>query len=410
MQIRTSLCAAASVLLLVTIPAAVADEPPAAAPATALPSGADKPSPLSMKQKFKVETVVESLEVPWAMVFRPGSGGGGAAGGGGGGEAGAPDMFITERRGRVRLYAAGKLDPKPYFEVPGVKTGRGEIGLMGICLHPDYTKNKYVYLSFGHTDGDVRVVRYKDTGTTLEEDKVIMKGAPAGVNHAGCAIAFGPDKKLYITTGEMFKRQLAQDMSSLGGKTLRVNDDGTIPEDNPFVGKKDARPEIWSLGHRNAQGIDWQPGSNLMFQSEHGPSGEAGTGGDEVNIVEKGKNYGWPTIHHRTQKEGLEPPIVEWSPAIAPASGRFYAADVFPELKGNFLVGALVGESLWRIVLDGRKVVCYQKLIGDEYGRIRAVVQGPDGLIYFTTSNRDGRGRPAKTDDRVLRIVPVSGG
>jgi glucose/arabinose dehydrogenase len=197
-------------------------------------------------------------------------------------------------------------------------------------------------------------------------------------------------------------------MDSLAGKTLRLNDDGTVPADNPFVGQQNVRPEIWSLGHRNAQGIDWQPGTNLQFQTEHGPSGFDGPGGgDEVNIVERGKNYGWPTIDHTRTRAGLESPLLEYTPAVAPASGMFYRGSAFPQFRGNFFFGCLRGQTIIRVVLDGRRVVSQERLLEQKYGRIRAMAEGPDGAIYFSTSNRDGRGTPADTDDRILRLVPV---
>ena len=355
----------------------------------------DHPAPAPVE--FTVEVVAENLEVPWDIVFTPDG-----------------RMLFTERPGRVRVVENGRLNPEPLFTVPDVQTERGgEIGLMGICLHPDYATNRHVYLAYGHTSGDVRVVRYTETEgdsgrRTLGDEKVIIQGFPAAANHAGCRIAFGPDGKLYITTGEAYHKELAQDMTSLGGKTLRINGDGTIPEDNPFTQDASARHEIWTLGHRNAQGMDWHPGTGLMFQSEHGPSGgDAAGGGDEINIVEAGKNYGWPTIHHRETREGLESPVVEWTPAQAPGSGTFYTGDLFPELKGEFLVGMLRGANLMRIEVsdDGRTVKAVGPLVTG-YGRIRDVAESPDGAIYFTTSNRDNRGRPAPTDDRILRLVP----
>ncbi|HYE01795.1 MAG TPA: PQQ-dependent sugar dehydrogenase [Phycisphaerales bacterium] len=359
-----------------------------------------------------MEVVAEGLEVPWDIVFLPDG-----------------RMLVTERPGRVRVIdAKGVLRAEPLHTVPNVKTARGEIGLMGMCLHPAFANNGYVYLAYGHTDGDVRVDRYtlairpvsdgsRPPLETLAGATPILKGIPASVNHAGCRVGFGPDGKLYITAGEMFKKELAQDLTSLGGKTLRVNDDGSIPEDNPFAGPehraKGVRPEIWSYGHRNAQGMDWQPGSGRMFQSEHGPSGEAGHGGDEVNLVEKGKNYGWPIIHHDETREGMEAPLVTWTPATAPASGAFYTGDLFPEWKGNFMVGMLGGlgrekrPGVYRIVLDGPRYVGHEVILTD-HGRIREVAQGPDGALYVTTSNRDGRARPSPGDDKVLRLVPAS--
>jgi glucose/arabinose dehydrogenase len=194
----------------------------------------------------------------------------------------------------------------------------------------------------------------------------------------------------------------------LGGKTLRLNDDGSAPSDNPFVGQSGARPEIFSYGHRNAQGIAFQPGSGLMFQAEHGPSGgDAPGGGDEINIVERGKNYGWPVIHHEQTQAGMESPLLEYTPAIAPGTCAFYNGTRLSQFRGNFFFAGLAGQGLWRVVLNGRTVASQEKLVSG-LGRLRAVAEGPDGAIYFSTSNRDGRGSPAAEDDRILRIVPGS--
>ena len=213
---------------------------------------------------------------------------------------------------------------------------------------------------------------------------MIIENIPAAQYHAGCRIRFGPDGKLYVTTGDATKRELAQKLDSLAGKTLRLNDDGTVPEDNPFVGQANTRPEIWSYGHRNAQGMDWQPGSGLMFQTEHGPSGFDGpSGGDEVNIVEKAKNYGWPLVHHKETREGLEAPLLEYTPSCAPASGMFYRGAAFPNFKGNYFFGCLRGEGMVRVVLDGRRVVSQEILIS-KYGRIREMLpKGPMGSCTF---------------------------
>ncbi len=300
---------------------------------------------------FKVETVIPNLEVVWSIVW-------------------APDgrMIFTERPGRVRVYENGKLRPTPLFTVPDVEPG-GESGLMSVALHPQFASNF----------------------------------------HAGCRLRFGPDGKLYVTTGDATKRELAQKLDSLAGKILRLNDDGTVPPDNPFVGKANARPEIWAYGSRNSQGIDFQPGSNLLFETEHGPSGFDGPGGgDEVNIIERGKNYGWPVIHHRATQAGMESPLLEYTPACAPASGVFYRGSTLPAFKGNFFFGCLRGERIIRVTLDGRRVVSQENLLEGKYGRIRDIDEGPDGLIYFSTSNRDGRGHPASDDDRIMRMAPVS--
>jgi len=341
---------------------------------------------------FKVETVIGNLVVPWSIVW-------------------APDgrMIFTERPGRVRVYENGKLRPQPLFTVPDVEP-KGESGLMSIALHPQFASNHLLYLSYAYnTNGQqVRVVRYRETSNGLVDRTVIIENIPAAQFHAGCRLRFGPDGKLYITTGDATERELAQRLDSLAGKTLRLSDDGTVPNDNPFVGQGNARPEIWTYGNRNGQGIDFQPGTNLLFETEHGPSGFDGPGGgDEVNILERGKNYGWPVIHHRATHEGMESPLLEYTPACAPASGMFYRGSAFSQFKGNFFFGCLVGTRIIRVVLDGRHVISQENLLEKKYGRIRDIAEGPDGLIYFSTSNRDGRGNPAGDDDRIMRLAPA---
>jgi aldose sugar dehydrogenase len=350
----------------------------------------------SSQTSFRVETVVGGLEVPWSIVW-------------------APDgrMIFTERAGRVRVYEKGQLKTEPLFTVPDVEQ-KAESGLMSIALHPQFASNHLLYLSYAYKGPDksdeqrVRVVRYREAPAGLTDRKVIIEDIPAAQFHAGCRLRFGPDGKLYITTGDATNRELAQQLDSLAGKILRVNDDGSVPDDNPFVGRPNARPEIWSYGHRNGQGIDFQPGTNLLFETEHGPSVFDGPpGGDEVNIVEKGKNYGWPVIHHRETHEGMESPLLEYTPACAPASGAFYRATKFPQFKENFFFGCLRGERIIRVVLEGRRVVSQEDLLAGKYGRIRDVAQGPDGFLYFSTSNKDGRGKPASDDDRILRLMPA---
>lgn len=349
--------------------------------------------------QMKVETIAENVEIVWSIVF-------------------APDgrVFFAERPGRVRVIENGKLRAAPFFTVPDVELS-GESGLMGMTLHPKFSENRFLYLAYAYQDAlkeqNVRVVRYRETGETLIEPKTIIEAIPASKYHAGTRLKFGADGKIYITTGDATKQKRAQNLTSINGKTLRLNDDGTIPNDNPFAAQKDARPEIWSYGHRNAQGMDFQPETGLMFQTEHGPSLIDGvslfkrSGGDEVNIVERGKNYGWDKISHRMTKSGMETPIIEFSPAIAPASGMFYRGNLFPEFKNNFFFGALKGEMIVRLVMNGRKILSRDELFKKEYGRIREIAEAPDGSIWFSTSNRDGRGEPTKTDDRILRIVPA---
>src|SRR6266508_5103835 len=283
---------------------------------------------------LKVEMVVTGLEVPWSIAFTS-----------------ATRMLVTERPGRVRVVENGVLRPAPLAVISDVES-RGETGLMGLTLAPDYEKSRFLYVSYGYAVPGgirVRVARFHDDGTGLSQRRVIIEGLPAARFHAGCRLRFGPDGKLFVTTGDATTREVAQKLDSLGGKTLRLNPDGTIPSDNPFPGSP-----VFSYGHRNSQGLDWQPGSGLQFQTEHGPSGFDGPGGgDEVNIVEKAKNYGWPLIHHNESRAGMESPLLEYTPACAPASGMFYRGSAFSAFKGNYLFGCLRGEGVIRVVLDG---------------------------------------------------------
>ncbi len=350
-------------------------------------------------KNFRVEVVAANLEVPWSICF-------------------APDgrMFFTERPGRLRVIENGKLRAQALATIADVEVS-GESGLMGMALHPDFAQNHWLYLAYAYDDDNdkmVRVARYRETGDGLTDAKTIIEKLPAAQFHAGTRLRFGPDKKLYITTGDATNQSQAQQLTSLGGKTLRLSDDGSIPVDNPFVNNAKARPEIWSYGHRNAQGIDFHPETGAMFQTEHGPSLIDGvslfkrSGGDEVNLVEPGKYYGWARISHEMRRANMETPLIQFSPAIAPASGVFYRGSLFPDFKNSFLFGALRAQTIVRIVFDGANVVRQERLLDKSYGRIREVAEAHDGSIYFSTSNRDGRGEPAAEDDRILRIVPAN--
>lgn len=374
---------------------AACDRPPVGLAENHAVSTQSLPSEESENQtsaKFRVETVATGLEVPWGFAFLPNG-----------------NLLFTERPGRVRIIDSGKLRAEPVYRVPDVEPS-SESGLMDISIHPNFSSNNYVYLAYAYNKDGKRdkVVRYKFANNALVEPKIIIEDIPAAPNHAGMRARFGPDGKLYITTGDATDRRIAQQMDNLGGKTLRLNDDGTVPQDNPFAGRQGTRPEIWSVGHRNAQGLAWQPGSGLMFQTEHGPSGFDGPGGgDEVNIVESGKNYGWPVVHHEESRQGMVDPLLVYTPACAPASGAFYNGSAFPQFKGNFFLGCLRGQRIIRVSLNGRKVAGQEDLLSRTYGRIREIAEGPDGFIYFSTSNRDGRGSPANEDDRILRLVPA---
>lgn len=341
--------------------------------------------------KFQVEKVLGNLEIPWSIVFGPDG-----------------EMYFTERSGKLSVLRPGKQQADLIAEIPDV-IHQGEGGLMGLALHPRFKSNRLLYVSYTFRfKGGLanKVDRFELKNGRLEGRKTIVPYLPGSSVHNGCRLKFGPDGKLYVSTGDAADREIAQDPSSLGGKILRLNDDGTIPPDNPSPGSA-----LYALGFRNPQGIDWHPVSGLLFETEHGPSGFDGPGGgDEVNIVDPGRNYGWPVIHHREKKEGYESPLLEYTPAVAPASGMFYRGTAFPQFRNNFFFGCLRGTRIQRVILDPgnpRLVKSEESLLNGEFGRIREVAEGPDGAIYFSTSNTS-RGRPTRDDDRILRIVPTA--
>lgn len=343
----------------------------------------------SKKQGYRIDTIAENLRVPWQIVFLPGSG----------------NILFTEREGRVRMIRNGKLLPKALLNLNDVVL-RNKSGALGLCLHPEYASNKLVYLASNYQANNqmkLRIVRYKMENDTLSQPFVLLKDIPANQNHTGCRLVFGPDRKLYITTGDADQPMLAQDLRAYNGKILRVNDDGGIPSDNPFVRNETALKEIWSYGHRNPQGIAFQPGTGLLFESEHGP-----TGGDEINIIKKGANYGWPLVHHDERSEGMESPLVQYTPAVAPGEILFYTGSRHPELRGKLLVACLRGESILNLEIDKEKISSQLIMLKNQYGRIRSLVTGPDGYLYFSTSMHDpGEGHPRDAhDDMILRMQP----
>jgi aldose sugar dehydrogenase len=338
-------------------------------------------------QEVRVEIVAAQVQVPWSLAFVPDG-----------------RLFFTERPGQVRVVEHGKLLADPALLVESV-TVNVKMGLLGITAHPGFATNHFLYLAYNYTETNqfrLRVVRYREAQNKLTDPRTIIEGIPAFQNHTGCRLRFAPDGTLFVTTGDANDPPLAQRLNSLAGKILRLNDDGSIPADNPFVKASDARPEVWSFGHRNPQGIDFQPATGRVFAPEHGPDG-----GDEINLVEPGQNYGWPRIDHRATRPGMQPPLLEFSPAVGPSGATFYRGNAFPALKGNLLVGCLRGEGILRVQLDGTTVMACARLLHQKYGRIRDVVEGPDGYIYFTTSQFDPpEGTPRPDYDMVLRVVP----
>lgn len=349
----------------------------------------------SSNGKYHVEVVLEGLESPWSIVP-------------------APDgrLFITERPGRLRVVQNGRMRLDPVAGVPKVSY-QGQGGLLDMVLHPDYPSNRFVYLSYT-ADSDAglmtRIARFRETPEGLREMKLIFPGFPGSdkPKHFGCRMVFGTDGKLYFTLGERGEGNRAQDLMDLNGKTLRLNDDGTIPPDNPFVGRKGARPEIFSYGNRNSQGMAVQPGTGHLFQTEHGPSwNDAPGGGDEVNIIVPGGNYGWPVVHHRDSKEGMISPLLEYTPAVAPSGAMFYTGDLFPQWKGDFFFATLVGRKLVRVRFRAQEPLEQEFLLEERFGRLRAVGQGLDGSILVITSDTDAYGPGRAQGDRLLRLTPL---
>lgn len=348
---------------------------------------------LSDENKVRVEQWISDLEIPWSLIFLSDG-----------------RALVSERPGKIRLIKDGKTQKEPYLVIENV-LHIGEGGLMGLAVHPDFPQNSYIYAMHTYKKGDSifnRVIRIKDYGSYGRFDKVIIDNIPGGRLHNGGRIAFGPDRMLYITTGEIFDADLAQDLKSLGGKILRVTPEGEIPPDNPLKNSP-----IYSYGHRNPQGLAWHPETGELFSSEHGPSGEfLRFGNDEINVIKKGGNYGWPEVIGIKKRAPYIDPLILWEKTTPPSGMTFYTGDKLPHLKGDLLVATLRSECLVRIKLkkesDSYKVIKMERWFENKYGRIRDVVQGPDGLLYFLTNNRDGRGRPRSGDDRIYRILPLS--
>ncbi len=342
-----------------------------------------------------VETWIENLQIPWSLVFLPDG-----------------RALVSERPGRIRLITDGRLREGPYATIEVNHEGEG--GLMGLLLHPDFPRKPFLYAMHTYRrEGSIynRVIRLRDEGTRGVFEKVIIDQIPGGRNHNGGRIAFGPDRFLYVTAGETFKGDLAQDLRSLGGKILRITDEGQVPEDNPFKGSP-----VYSYGHRNPQGLAWHPRTKDLFESEHGPSGESLVfANDEINVIVKAGNYGWPKVVAAPGEKPYIDPLVVWKKTTPPSGITFYSGELFPDLRDNLFVATLRSEALIRIKLEAAKnsyrVTGIERWFASDdsqgkYGRLRDVVQGPDGALYFLTNNRDGRGTPKEGDDKIYRIVP----
>ncbi len=360
-----------------------------AAPAMAVQTDAPK----APANETTVETVAEGLVHPWGMQFLPDG-----------------RMLVTERPGRMRIVGADGRLSDPIQGVPTVFAQR-QGGLLDVALARDFASSRTIFFSFsepregGGNGTAVARARLVETGGSarLEGLQVIFRQQPSFSNglHFGSRIVIAPDGKLFVTLGERFQMDYAQDVARHWGKVVRINPDGSVPQDNPFVGRDKARPEIWSYGHRNPQAASLHPGTGELWIVDHGPRG-----GDEVNAVRKGQNYGWPVINYGTHysgepipdnRQGMVQPLYYWVPSIAPSGMAFYTAGRAPQWQGSLFVGALAGRHLARLVLDGEEVRAEEQLLTGLGERIRDVEQGPDGAIYVLTDSPQGR---------VLRVLP----
>ena len=341
--------------------------------------GVNGPVINSEKQKFIVDTITTALKNPWGMAFLPDG-----------------RVLVTERAGEIRIIKDGKLLEEKISGVPAVRV-MGQGGLLDIQLHPDYDQNSWIYLSYAKptgAEGGTVMARAKLKGSVLTDLEELFQALPLSSSevHFGSRIAFDGKGYVFLTSGERGKKENAQDLGNHLGKVLRLYDDGKIPNDNPFVNTPGAMPEIWSYGHRNLQGLYYDRETQTLWNHEHGPQG-----GDELNRVEKGKNYGWPVITYGinydgtsitdiTEKEGMEQPVRYWVPSIAPCGLTKVTSDRYPNWKDNFLVGALAFQLVARVELADGKFVKEERLL-EKMGRVRVVAQSPDGYIYVATEN-----------------------
>lgn len=339
----------------------------------------------------EVVVVAEGLSHPWGIAFLPDG-----------------DALVTERPGRLRILRDGALLPEPVGGVPEIEA-RGQGGLLDVELHPGFDSNRLVYLSYSKAVGGdqttTAVVRGEFDGQNLQgvEEVFEARAAASPGRHYGSRLAFDADGYLFVTVGDRGEMHRAQDLSDHAGTTLRLRDDGRVPDNNPFVDRDDALPEIYTYGNRNAQGMTIHPGTGRVWQVEHGPRG-----GDELNLMESGVNYGWPEITHGidydgstitqdTARAGMEQPVVHWTPSIAVSGLDVYTGDAFPAWEGDFFVGALREQHIRRLVMDGQRVSRQETLLADRGLRFREIATGPDGYLYLLTDEEAGQ---------VLRLEP----
>ena len=338
----------------------------------------------SAKHRFHLVKVADGLEHPWALAFLPDG-----------------RMLVTERPGRLRIVAGGVLEPAPVAGVPRV-WAEGQGGLLDVALHPDFANNGLIYLSYSSPDEEddeaaTAVARGRLAGGRLEDVEEIYVALPRDDNgrHFGSRLVFA-DGHLFVTAGDRGDSDRAQEQDDPAGSIIRLHDDGRVPADNPFAGRAGVRPELYSVGHRNPQGMTLERATGRIYAIEHGPKG-----GDELNLIEPGVNYGWPVITYGksymgfsigegTHKEGMAQPVHYWVPSISPSGLMIYDADRFPAWRGSFFAGALSGELLVRLEVSGGRVAVEERMLEDLEERIRDVRQGPDGLIYLLTDHPEG--------------------
>ncbi len=339
----------------------------------------------TVESQFRIETIAENLNHPWSLAFLPDG-----------------SILLTEREGRLRLIENGDLVERAVSGVPSVYV-RSQAGLFDVVLDPEFSENQFIYLSFAHGTtraNATRVIRARFSGMSLRDLDIVFTATPtkATPNHFGGRMLFLPDGTLLITTGDGFNyREQAQRLDNHLGKVLRINPDGSVPETNPFFGNESALPEIWSYGHRNSQGIVLGAETGDVFLHEHGARG-----GDELNVIQPGRNYGWPAITHGidytyaritpyTELPGMEQPIVFWTPSIAPAGMAYYDGDMFPEWRGNLFVAALAERSIRRLTMLDGKVVDQELLFTDLGERFRDVRVDAKGALYLLTDSAEGK-------------------